>query len=377
MLLISVILVVFVLAIVSQPSDGANLRLIHGSLTERRLKEAHDLHTVVLERASIFREMARERLKAAVTPHNLNLGRRSATSDSSGPGGLGRALDAVGTDVDGADSGTSNAGLNLGGLLNGLAGNLGSESSLNGATSGSVTAGENDTSGPTDIVAGLGNLGSGLANGLGNVLGGASSSLGGLGSILNGLIGSSSGATYVRITVHDNFDCSADIMMQAMYGTNICMAIHADSGSGAGAQSMMFTYNGFLMAAEMFIDHMCQESMGSIPISAVSSLISSCNTGIAVDVSSSPFSPPSGHGELICQYVNLGDCTAGTPIQSLWVSVNHADALSTIDVDDAVKMLVAYVGSPQQCVGSDIVDQSTLGTNFNASVYFSLSSTYN
>jgi len=198
------------------------------------------------------------------------------------------------------------------------------------------------------------------------------------GGLLGGLLGGatsggSSGAVYVQVTVHNNFDCSAEVVLQSTFGANICMAVQTSNG----ASSTQFSLSSLVLAVEQFADTACKAVMEVIPISELGSLLNRCVAGVKVAVSSSPPAAPSGAGELVSEYVSSQGCSNNQPIQQLWVSTNHLSDLlgGVVPIDDALSTLISFLGNPTSCVNVNLNEASIVGVTYNASVYYSVSST--
>jgi hypothetical protein len=335
----------------------------------------------------------------------------SGVASGSGSG----ALSGVASGMGGATSGsglsglTSGSGLSVSGSGSGALG--GAASGMGGLTSGSglsgVTSGMSGaTSGLSGVASGAGSGAlSGVASGMGGVTSGSglsgvtsgmggvtsgsgdlTSTLSGVASTAGGMMGGSSsdtGAHYVRIVVHEDADCSAAIQLQAMFGVNICLQLDATVDASvtgvSGPQSMMYTYDSLLLEAKAYADADCKEAMSSMPIAVVANLMGTCTAGVKVDASTTPFPPPKGCGELICEYVSNDDCVANMPIQSLWVLTSDIDVDATVGVsgmDAAVASLSAYIGDVQTCVNTVTRVTTSIGAEqSSASVYMSIKHT--
>jgi hypothetical protein len=110
--------------------------------------------------------------------------------------------------------------------------------------------------------------------------------------------GSSSGTisagVFVHVAVHANLDCAADVEMEAIFGTGVCVQVEASNG----AKSMMYTYNSLLLTEVLYSDNACKTVLSTHPIGVVASLVDVCSGGVKVTVTSS-FVPPTGSGTLI------------------------------------------------------------------------------
>jgi hypothetical protein len=359
MLFVSTVLIACLFAIMSQLSSGALLRSSSGLMMEKRLKDARDLQSIIMSRSAFFREMARDNLA-----HSL-AARSETRGLGSGLGGLGSgSLGGVTGGLSGVTSGLGGAASGSGsGALSGVASGMG------GVTSGSGLSG---------VTSGMG----GVTSGSGDM----TSTLSGVASTAGGMMGGSSsdtGAHYVRIVVHEDADCSAAIQLQAMFGVNICMQLDATVDASvtgvSGPQSMMYTYDSLLLEAKAYADADCKEAMSSMPIAVVANLMGTCTAGVKVDASTTPFPPPKGCGELICEYVSNDDCVANMPIQSLWVLTSDIDVDATVGVsgmDAAVASLSAYIGDVQTCVNTVTRVTTSIGAEqSSASVYMSIKHT--
>jgi hypothetical protein len=303
------------------------------SFTERRIKDAHNLHATLMSRATSFRESAR---------HNLAQGimtQLTARSPHRAP--------------------PANNQREAEGLMNGGLGGLTGGSGLGGVTSG---------------------LTSGGASGLrGGGVGGLSCGWGGLTSGSSGSSSSSATGVYVKVTLRDNLDCSQDVILEVMLGINICLTLDVATN---GAKSMMYSYNSLLISEVMYSDTQCKNMMGSAPIGVVASLLDTCTSGVQVEVQSTPFAPPKGvSGELICEYVTQEDCGKGKPFQGLWVATSHVGDLLSIGLDESLTSLSLYLGNAQVCVNTNVDAVVLVGdllnsvVDVNANVYLSIQTT--
>jgi hypothetical protein len=199
----------------------------------------------------------------------------------------------------------------------------------------------------------------------GGLLGGA------LGGVTGG--GTGTGAVYVDFSVHNNFDCGAEVILRTVVGTNICMALHTSTGASSSA----FSLNSLVLAVTTFADTLCKTVMQVIPIDALGSLLNRCVAGVSVAVSTSVPAPPSGAGELVSEYVSSQGCTNNQPIQQLWVSTNHLGNILDLGlpIDDIVGTLVDLLGNPTTCLNVLLDEASIVGLVYNASVYYTVSST--
>jgi hypothetical protein len=417
MLFVSTVLIACLFAIMSQLSSGALLRSSSAWMMEKRLKDARDLQSIIMSRSAFFREMARDNLahSLAARSETRGLGSGLGGLGSGSLGGVTGGLSGVTSGLGGAASGSGSGALSgvtsgMGGVTSG-SGMSGVTSGLSGVTSGmgGVTSGSGMsgvTSGLSGVTSGSGSGAlSGVASGMGGVTSGSglsgvtsgmggvtsgsgdmTSTLSGVASTAGGMMGGSSsdtGAHYVRIVVHEDADCSAAIQLQAMFGVNICMQLDATVDASvtgvSGPQSMMYTYDSLLLEAKAYADADCKEAMSSMPIAVVANLMGTCTAGVKVDASTTPFPPPKGCGELICEYVSNDDCVANMPIQSLWVLTSDIDVDATVGVsgmDAAVASLSAYIGDVQTCVNTVTRVTTSIGAEqSSASVYMSIKHT--
>jgi hypothetical protein len=394
MLFVSTVLIACLFAIMSQLSSGALLRSSSGLMMEKRLKDARDLQSIIMSRSAFFREMARDNLahSLAARSETRGLGSGLGGLGSGSLGGVTGGLSGVTSGLGGAASGSGSGALSgvtsgMGGVTSG-SGMSGVTSGLSGVTSGSGSGALSGVaSGMGGVTSGSGL--SGVTSGMGGVTSGSgdmTSTLSGVASTAGGMMGGSSsdtGAHYVRIVVHEDADCSAAIQLQAMFGVNICMQLDATVDASvtgvSGPQSMMYTYDSLLLEAKAYADADCKEAMSSMPIAVVANLMGTCTAGVKVDASTTPFPPPKGCGELICEYVSNDDCVANMPIQSLWVLTSDIDVDATVGVsgmDAAVASLSAYIGDVQTCVNTVTRVTTSIGAEqSSASVYMSIKHT--
>jgi hypothetical protein len=103
---------------------------------------------------------------------------------------------------------------------------------------------------------------------------------------------------YLQVYVHNNRDCSQDVIVYGSFGTNICLPITTSSSDGA--QSLMLVYDlaSLLLLQNLYADTQCTTILLERTVTDLTGVtLGTCEEGIKVDVTTT-FDPPSSHGEL-------------------------------------------------------------------------------
>jgi hypothetical protein len=188
------------------------------------------------------------------------------------------------------------------------------------------------------------------------------------------------GSAYVQIQIHANQDCSQPVILQATYGTNICLTLQTANG----LMSLKFMNQNLMLNQLIFTDSLCRNLLAILPIDALGNFLGTCRAGVQVKLSTSA-TVPSGAGELISEYVSASSCSSNNPLQSLWISENQLvsglTGLPITLVDDAIKQLLSFVGDSQMCVPVSIPATLNVGSllsaglNVDESVWVSVTTT--